>query len=220
MNTTLLIIMNPRSIHECIDAIRDLRGVDKAWASYYTETELERVIPEIIDTTAYERYTILSDDVTPTQDALDLVLQLHDQHAADVACGWINVDNTGPYCTINPAPLTNQGGPSLDAYSFITTSSARRLPHTPLRTYFHGMTFATMTREMWHRYPFRTYGGCASDYHQCLRLQNDDVPIWTHPAAGMRHVKETQNVLDAAPEKQLLIGKRRSRVTIETEVAI
>lgn len=213
MNNTLLIIMNPRAIPNCINALRDLRGVDKAWCSYYTETQLETVIPSIIENTQYSRYSIISDDTTPTQTALDAILQLHDQHPDAVATGWCNLDAISGLATYNPQPLRGNG-PSPDAYTFTTINEARSMPHSA-RTYFHGFVFATMNRKLAIRYPFNTYNGCASDLHQCHRLQADDVPIYTLAAGEVFHVKERANVLDQAPEKRLLIGERESCVTME-----
>jgi hypothetical protein len=215
MNNTLLIILNPRAIPECIDALRDLRGVNKAWCSYYTELELEHVIPRIIESTYYERYMILSDDTIPTQHALDTVLGLHDAHPDAVACGWVNLDSISGLATYNPAPL-KASAPVVDAYSFTTLDEARSMPHGA-RTWFHGFVLSTMSRELALRYPFGSYHGCASDLHQCNRLQADDVPIYTSADAEVFHVKERANTLDQAYEKRLLIGERPSRVTFDME---
>lgn len=214
MRDTLLIILNPRAIAECIDALRDLRGVDKAWCSYYTETDLEAVLPRLIDELAYRRYMILSDDTIPTQNALDQVLDLADEYPDAVATGWCNLDSVSDRATYNPLPLRNESGPTLDAYSFASIEQARSLTE-PARTYFHGYVLTTMSREIWQRYPFQSYNGHASDYHQCLRLQADGVPIYTIGAAEVFHVKETANRLDVAYDKRLLIGERPSRVTLE-----
>lgn len=221
MNSTALIVMNAREIPDAIMSIRALGGIDVIWCSYYTETQLEGVVPSVIDGTDYERYMILSDDTIPTQGAVDTVLRLHDEHPNDMACGWVNVDNKGTLSTFNPEPLKHlEGGmPPASAYGFVDVDTARALdPSRAHRTYFHGMVLATMSRELWQRYPFGSYNGCASDYHQCLRLQLDDVPIWTHPSAYVYHLKEIQNKLDKNPVHALQIGKRVPRVRIETEV--
>lgn len=215
MNSTLLIIMNPRAIPECIDALRNLRGIDKAWCSYYTETDLEHIIPAIIQRTTYDRYTIISDDTTPTQSALDAILKLHDRWPNAVTTGWCNLDAVSNKATYNPTPLRGSA-PSPDAYTFTTIDKARRM-QTPARTYFHGFVLATMNRELALRYPFQTFNGCASDLHQCYRLQADGVPILTTPDGEVHHVKEVANLLDTAPHKRLLINERPARVTLELE---
>jgi hypothetical protein len=213
---TLLIIMNPRYIPKCMAALRSLRGVDKAWCSYFTELQLEQVIPNLIAGTDYDRYMVISDDVVPTQEALDKILELHDQHPTDAACGWVNVDAVSGMSTINPTPLT-ECLPAAGTYDLMPLEEAEALPLEPLRTYFHGMVFITMTRERWLEFPFQTYRGFASDLHQSWRLQESGVPIWTHPEAYVFHVKERQNKLDKAPGKELLIGVRCSRVIVEQD---
>lgn len=207
---TLLIIMNPREIPECIAALTSL-NIPKVWASYYTEVQLETVVDTIIKQTNYYRYTIISDDTTPTQDALDTVLDIHDQHPDAVACGWVNIDATCGLSTYHPTPLAGTG-PSRDAYRFATLDEAHNIKNTQ-RTYFHAQTFATMRRYQWLTYPFGSYNGCASDLHQCVRLQLDDVPIYTSADAYVHHVKEIRDQLDTAPEKRLLIGEREPKLT-------
>lgn len=215
MRDTLLIILNPRAIPDCIDALRNLRGIDKAWCSYYTELDLELVIPAIIERTNYARYSIISDDTIPTQGALDAILDLHDQHPNAVATGWCNIDSISGQATYNPYPLRGSG-PVVDAYSFTSIDEARKLDQ-PAHTYFHGFVLATMNRDLAMRYPFQTYNGCASDLHQCHRLQADNIAIYTSAACEVFHVKERANVLDQAYEKRLLINERPARVTLEME---
>lgn len=217
MRDTLLLILNPRAIPECIDALRNLRGVDKAWLSYYTETDLETVLPRLIDAYPYQRYSIISDDTTPTQEALDAILDLHDEHPNAVATGWCNLDSVSDRATYNPLPLRTSTGPSAHTYSFTSITTARELT-TPARTYFHGYVLTTMTRELWLRYPFQSYNGCASDLHQCVRLQDDGVPIYTTAAGEVHHVKEIANQLDTAHHKRLLINERARRTTLELQV--
>jgi hypothetical protein len=217
MTRTLLVVMNPRAIPECMDALRDLRGVDKAWCSYYTETQLEAVIPSVLAATEHDRVCLLSDDTVPTQAALDRVLELHDEHPDHGACGWVNVDAVSGLSTVQLEPL---GGYAPDPrhYNLVPQAAVEALPPAPIRTYFHGAVLFTMARELWQRFPFMSYNGCASDLHQSWRLQEADIPIWTHPLAYVHHVKEKQNVLDKAPAKRLLIGHRPARVTMEYEL--
>lgn len=219
MRDTLLVILNPRAIPECIDALRDLRGIDKAWLSYFTELDLEHILPRLIDELAYQRIVIISDDTTPTQAALDAVLDLHDEHPDAVATGWCNLDAVSDRCTYNPLPLRNSSGPTLDAYSFTSIQTARALTE-PARTYFHGYVLTCMTRKLWQQYPFQSYNGHASDYHQCIRLQAHNVPIYTIADAEVHHVKEIANRLDTAHHKRLLIDERPRRITLELQHTI
>lgn len=211
-DTTLLIIMNPREIPDCMRALERL-NIDKAWASYYTETELEHVVAEIINTTRYNRYTIISDDTIPSQAALDEVLRIHDTYPDAVACGWVNIDAVSKMSTYHPRPLRGTG-PNADTYRFTPLAEAHTMRGIQ-RTYFHAQTFATMTRDMWLKYPFGSYNGCASDLHQCVRLQDDGIPIYTSANAYVYHVKEVQNRLDQAPEKRLYVGERIPHTRID-----
>lgn len=212
MDSTLLIIMNPRDIGECITALNRL-DVDKAWASYYTETQLERVVADIINTTNYDRYSIITDDTIPSQRAFDEVLRIHDNYPDAVACGWVNIDASCGLSTYHPNELRGTG-PSNDTYQFATLAEAHTMRGIN-RTFFHAQTFATMSRELWLKYPFGSYNGCASDLHQCVRLQADNIPIYTSANAYVYHVKEVRNQLDQGAGKQLLIGERMACTRIE-----
>jgi len=212
---TLLMIMNPRAIPECIDAFRLLRGIDKAWMSYYTEAELVPVIADLIANTDYHRYLLCSDDTIPTQTALDAILTLHDKHPEAVTTGWVNIDSECGLSTINPAPLAGTR-PSRSAYSFLPIED---VPPGQIRTYFHGYALTCMSRELWQRYPYNVFnpldGGCASDYHQCLQLQAADIPIYTNPDCRFEHVKEIRDTRDQGAGKQLLLGHRAPVTTLE-----
>jgi hypothetical protein len=209
--------MNPRQIPEAITTIRRL-PVDKAWLSNYTETELEAVVRDVVNTTSYDRYSIISDDTIPTIAAFHEVLCIHDQHSNAVACGWVNIDASCGLSTYQPTPFSaDVNWPRRDAYNFTPLATAHAM-HNTQRTYFHAMTFATMSRDHWLRFPFGTYSGSASDLHQCVRLQEAGVPIYTSAAAYVYHAKEVRDRVDTAPQKRLLIGEREACVTMETWV--
>lgn len=216
---TCLLIMNPRNIPECMDAFDELTGVDKTYFSYFTETQLRSVLNLFISGNEYDRYALVSDDGILTQSALDNILTLHDE-AGSVATGWVNLDSVSIDTTINPHPLTDTT-PTLEAYSLMNVWDALQLPHQPIRTYFHGFACTVMSRELWMKYPFDVYdagaGGCASDFHQCVRLQADNVPIWTHPNTFFYHVKEVANQRDTAIEKRILVGERTPTITHHRE---
>lgn len=185
----------------------------------YSEAQLVPIIERLIAKTGYDRYALVSDDVVLKQSTYDFVMGLHTERG-DVATGWCNLDNTGSDCTINTVPLTDNV-PSLQAYNFLPIEAAEQLPREPVRTYFHGYALTVMTRELWLRYPYLVYGadhgGWASDFHQCVRLQQDNIPVWTHPFANMHHVKELANKRDRDPAKRIHVGERLPKVTIERE---
>lgn len=215
MSGTCLLIMNPRNIPECMDAFDELTGVDKTYFSYFTEAQLVPIINQFIATTDYERYALISDDAILTQHALDAILDLHDRQGS-IATGWVNLDSISFDTTINPRRLRGEH-PTLESYSLLNVWDALQLPPQPIRTYFHGFACTVMSRELWQAYPYDVYGadahGYASDYHQCVRLQTNNVPIWTHPNAFMYHVKEIANQTDQAPEKRSYVGIRTPTIT-------
>lgn len=212
---TLLMVMHARQIPECETAISSLKGIDIAWLTGYTESQLVQVIADLIESTDYDRYSVISDDASPSQAALDLVLHLHDEHPQAVTCGIVNVDEASNLTTYNPQPLTGTI-PALEAYSLTPYYDLLDLPPVPLRTYFHGMALATMTRSLWQRFPFGVFGedsrGWASDFHQCLRLQAASIPILTHKHAFIRHHKAVANQSD--PTRPLLVGSIPQSVAI------
>lgn len=220
MSDTCLMIMNPRNIPECMASFKAITGVDKLWLSYYTESQLIPIINEFIESTEYDRYALISDDAILTQSALNTILDLHDE-LGDVATGWVNVDSISGQSTINPTPLRGYI-PTLSAYSLMSLQDAADLPRLkPIRTYFHGYACTVMSRELWQHYPYNVFGaqshGYASDFHQCVRLQADDVPIWTTPKAFIHHVKERANRTDQAPEKKSYVGIRTPGTKLEQE---
>lgn len=215
-----MMIMNPRNIPECMASFKAITGVDKLWLSYYTESQLIPIINEFIESTEYDRYALISDDAILTQSALNTILDLHDE-LGDVATGWVNVDSISGQSTINPTPLRGYI-PTLSAYSLMSLQDAADLPRLkPIRTYFHGYACTVMSRELWQHYPYNVFGaqshGYASDFHQCVRLQADDVPIWTTPKAFIHHVKERANRTDQAPEKKSYVGIRTPGTKLEQE---
>ena len=67
----LLMIMNPRKIPVCMEALESLE-IDKVWLKHYSERELVQVIADVIASTDHDVIGLLSDDTIPDQKALDL----------------------------------------------------------------------------------------------------------------------------------------------------
>lgn len=213
---TLVIVLNPRQIPQCVESIKDLK-TDKAWCSNFTEYELMEVIPQIVNDTNYDLYSIIADDCVVTQTALDAVTGLN-KAGHPVTTGYCNLDLTMPEINICKSPLSKPA-PEEDAYEFYTQDEIKYHQSDVIPTYFTGMAFTTMSRELWQRFPFKVFGGApgyASDYHLSLRLQEAGIPIVAHRDGYVLHVKEQWCKLDTAPEKRLLIGECPSSVTIET----
>jgi hypothetical protein len=94
VTSTALLVLNPRDIPYCMDALRAL-DVPTCWASYMTEVDAASWLNHAVANTAYDRYVIVADDCEPTREALDAVLALHDE-GHQVATGYSNFDKTDP----------------------------------------------------------------------------------------------------------------------------
>lgn len=206
----LLLIMNPRRIPECLDAIRALK-IDKVWLTAMWERELEAPIAKLVEERDdYTHFVIISDDTIPTQDALDLVLAAAEQ--TDVAAGYCNLDAIRPYVSLCASPFDPALGSVHEAYDWITREDVEGSgPIGSLMEVFHqGFAFTCMPRAMWQRFPFKVFGehprGFASDYVLSLRLQQADVPIHAVRGAFMPHLKPDITRYDRTPGHELLMG--------------
>lgn len=213
VTSTALMILNPRDIPYCMDALRALT-IPKCWISYVPEIEAAVRINEQIAATHYDRYVIISDDCEPYQEALDLVLAWGDR-GHDVVTGYSNFDKFLPFVNLcwnrlHPPP------PLMDSYKFLTRAEVDAMPlDKPIMTTFAGLSFTMMTRELWARFPMHTtaFGG-QMDYQLSFELQQKRVPIIAAPGAFVKHHKDKFGVYpDASPEKQLLLGERPPAVT-------
>lgn len=211
MNTALM-VLNPRDIPYCMDALRAL-DVPACWVSYVPEVEAARLINEQIRLTDYDRYVVISDDCEPTQEALDLVLELHDANPDKCVTGYSNFDKYLPFVNLcwnrlHPPP------PHMDSYRFLTRMEVDEIGITTATT-FAGLSFTCMSRELWLRFPLHTtvWGG-QMDYQLSYELQEAKVKILAAYGAFVRHHKDKFGVYpDKSPEKQLLVGVREPTVT-------
>lgn len=207
--TTLLMVMNPRSLLECVTTIGALKGVDRAWLRGYTEHELEVVVTDLVAETDYDRYTIICDDSVVTQHALDLTLDLHDAgHPVTTAYCNLDLGENQGVVNLTRSPLIGDR-PTVDSYDLYTLATVQGWHEPVVPTWFSGMSFTTMSRELWLRYPFRTFGGepgFGSDFALCKRLQDDKIPIVAARDALTVHVKETWNQGDKNPRARVVTG--------------
>ena len=211
----LLLVLNPRRIPASLRSIKKLQ-IPKAWLTGYTERQLGPVISDLIATTDHTHYLVISDDVIAKQAALDAVLELL-AAGHPVATGWCNLDATDP--RINLGKIHGKT-PTTEAYTFLRRADLKWLPD-PVPTQFAGMCLTGMTRELWQRFPFGCYGngaewGYASDFHLCTRLRDAKIPIVAAKNAGLHHLKETWNTQDVGPGRELLIGRVKPRVRLDT----
>lgn len=211
----LLLVLNPRNITPCVQAIRAL-PIDQAWLTGYTERQLVPVIANLINTTPdYSHYLTISDDCEPTPQALTAVL--HHLRNHPVVTGYCNLDETRPHVNISLAPPHNQP-PTANDYAFPHETSLKNFPAL-IHTYLPGMCLTGMSRELWQTFPFDCYStpGYASDYHLGHRLHTAGIPITAPKTAKVKHHKATWNTSDPTPGREILIGTIPPTITLHTK---
>jgi hypothetical protein len=211
--TAALLILNPRDIPYCMDALRAL-DVPKLWLSYMPEPQAALMANKAIRGTTFDRYVVISDDCEPTQDALDRVLSVHDTGLHDAVTGYSNFDAHLPFVNLCTAALPPPP-PTIASYGrFMVRSEADAYP-APFPTTFTGLSFTCMSRDLWLRFPLHcTEAGGQMDYQLSWELQTVGLRIAAAPGAFVLHHKDRFGVYpDASPEKQLLVGQRPAAVT-------
>jgi len=208
----LLIVMNPRRITECVDAISALK-IDKVWAKNYTERQLVDVIAGIVAESEHDLIGIISDDARPDQAALNLILDAHEPGA--VYTGYCNLSEQDYRVNLSTHPLKVQHEATMDCYSFITKADLEARPEALIRSWFAGHCLTFMSRDLWTRFPFGIVdvgNGTQSDYHLCCRLQESEVPIWAVRGGFVEHVKRYSNTGDDTAGRALLVGVEPAEV--------
>jgi hypothetical protein len=201
---SLLMILNPRRIPDCMTAIEAL-DIDKCWFSAMTEVDLIPHLNQMIQDTNYDRYLIVSDDCIPTQSALDKVLWLHDTYDT-VSTGYCNLDATSLYVNLTRNVLP-EPPPQVESYDLLLQGEVDK-ESDPFHTTFSGFVFTCMRRAEWLQYPMMvSEAGAQTDYTLSYRLQQSGIKIITHKDTFVYHVKETWNTHDKAREKRMMIGE-------------
>ena len=183
----LLMIMNPRTIPQCMTALEALQ-IDKVWLKNWTERQLVDVIAEVVASTDHDVIGLVSDDTIPTQHALDSVLQVFEPSA--VYTGFCNMEENTPEVNLSASPLLVKDVASIDCYDFPTRAEVEQSGGL-YRSWFTGFAFTFMSKDMWQRFPFDCIGdpGYQSDYRLSVRLQEADVPIWASPDGFIKHLR-------------------------------
>lgn len=199
----LLMVMNPRTIPQCMDAINAL-DIDKVFLKNWSERQLVDVIASVVESADYDTIGLLSDDTIPPQSSLDLVLNAFEPSA--VYTGYCNMDELDGNVNLSSAPLRIQDQAGADCYTFPTREEVDN--HEGLfRSWFTGFAFTFMSKDMWLRFPFECVGdpGYQSDYRLSLRLQQADVPVWAVPGAFMEHLRKDESTRHL-PGGEVIIG--------------
>jgi len=224
---TVLMIMNPREIPECLKAFKGL-AIPKVWFKAFWQVQLEEVMNEWIRAHPYDNYIIASDDLLPTQPALDVVLKGLESH--EVFTGWCRFSPGNP----KSALIVNNGGPGLvfgamfrlyhmtgmtihnrlDYFKLLRFTEASAIAGLPSEflTSHVPFAFTGMRRELWLKYPYRCEHsgrrphGSSSDHMLSTRLRRDGVPMWAGRDAYFEHLRSLRN---------FVVGRVPSRVIEE-----
>jgi GT2 family glycosyltransferase len=199
----LLMVMNPRTIPQCMEAINAL-DISKVFLKNWSERQLVDVIADVVESADFDTIGLLSDDTIPPQSSLDLVLDAFEPSA--VYTGYCNMDELDGNVNLSSAPLVIQDQAGADCYTFPTRDEAEN--HDGLyRSWFTGFAMTFMSKEMWLRFPFDCVGdpGYQSDYRLSVRLQQADVPVWAVPGAFMEHLRRGESTRHL-PGGEVVIG--------------
>jgi hypothetical protein len=173
-----LIIMNPRTIPECIRAFDELQ-IPQIRIIGHTEQQIqEEAFPEILEYD-FDWFWLVSDDALVRPQALDAVRKTaHLGHP--VVTGYSQRSHEDWTVNLTRAPLA-EPHPSVDAYDFFQFYEVVGHPDEVVPTWFTGMSLTGMPHAMWERFPFQCFGGStggyASDFSLSTRLQEADIPI-------------------------------------------
>lgn len=220
VDSTLLLILNPRELPMCLLTL-DRLDCPKVWLSYFTEWELRGVIANIINTTSYDRYVIVSDDCIVSQDAYDAVLDLHDRinYTKVVTTGYCNLDVSSPLVNLTKEPFRDSRAPDEGSYDWYSMKEVTDLSNGgPIWTGFAGIAFTCMSRDMWLEFPWDCYGkprGWAADYHLALRLRDAGVPIWAPKNGFIYHTKKNWLDHSTTEATKIYVGERPKEIRWE-----
>jgi hypothetical protein len=205
----LLMVMNPRTIPQCMEALEALQ-IDKVWLKNWTERELIAVIADVVENTDHDVIGLVSDDTTPPQSTLDLILDAFEPSA--VYTGYCNMDEKTENVNLSSAPLIIQDQAGYDCYTFPTRDEVENAGGL-FRSWFAGFAMTFMSRDMWLQFPFDCVGdpGYQSDYRLSVRLQQAGVPIFAPMGAFMHHWRRGEST-GHLPGGELVVGEGRGSV--------
>lgn len=216
---TLLCIMNGRNIREAIDSYNSLTGCDLAWMTGFYIKDLVPVHREIVESTDYDAYIMVSDDCVVTQKALDAVKSdLEKGHP--VVTGWGSLIKGHIMVNLCREPLRGNV-PVSRAFTFWKRHQVLRQVD-PCPTHFVGMSLTGMPRGMWQTFPYDCYTirhnrGHSSDFHLSVRLRDAEVPMVAPHDAWVDHLKPHMMAWKGEGEHRLLVGEIEQEVTIVRE---
>lgn len=190
--------MHARRLPLTIEAFNGL-GVDIAWLTAYTENQLVRVLPQVLEETDHEYITLCSDDFLVSPEAWAAVRDGLEEGRPYVT-GFGHLGEDDDRVNLTRPPLAVNLETRQVEYDWYTEQEVADYPEQMVPTGFGGMTLSGMPRENWERFPFAAspggYGpptdGCMSDVALCLRLQDKGLPLVAPKAAKVKHLRASK----------------------------
>ncbi len=209
----LLVVLNPRKIEECIEAIEAL-PIDKLWLTNYSEREIEERWDEVLELSSdYEWLWIISDDTIPRPAGLTAVRDV----AGDgwpVVTGYCNLSEKDLRVNICDGPLGP--APAVDAYPWLSLSYVMTHKDAIIPTTFAGFCLTGMSLEDWTRFPYQLHNhGNSADFQLSKRLTEVRVPIVAARDGFAFHVKENWPHRDKDERKRLYVGVEPAEMRLE-----
>lgn len=203
----VVLVMNARTIPECLDSYHEL-PCDYVLMTGYTEGELVRVMATIVENTAYDHYIVTSDDVVNERNAFAAVE--HELAERGRTTGYCRITPYTKWVNVVRSPLHGEPPATLryNWYSLFDVNRGAKVR----TTYFFGLCFSGMTRELWQKFPFGAYRGgpfgwIMSDYHLSYRLQKAGYDLTFNTGARFVHLSH---------HADYLIGQAKPRCTLYT----
>lgn len=215
----VLLNMQPRYIQVALNSVKNSVSFPKVLFRGYTEPDVMEKINKFIEDSDYSHYIIHGDDcILPAQAVNTIIDYAKKGSATDVFTGWMNMcleaapknthqDGTlisnwdewvlgkeSTVCLDPLPPLRHSFKPEAFEYpKRETVTSMFKRPKELIQTSIACFAFTCASREIFLKYPLRTYpNGKASDHEFSVQLQKDGIPIWTHPDAFIKHLKRKQ----------------------------
>lgn len=216
----LLIVLNPRKIPECVDAISAL-PIDKVWLTNYRLPEVQALWPELVDTyTGYDQWILISDDSIPRPFALAEVRRIVREGKHPVVTGYCNLSRHDMRVNLTRTPLLGDF-PTVEGYDLYDFDEVQQYQSPVIDTWLAGFSLTAMPAQMWREFPFRCFTGAdpkygfAADFNLCKRLEHAAVPIVAARDAFVYHVKDVWNQMDADPLKRLYCEEEPSEIRFQ-----
>ena len=224
----ILLNMQPRNIHECINSIRENVKIPKVWFRAFTEEQVMYEMNCFIESTNYSHYIINADDVIVYKDSMDVILKYAQMDEYEVVTGWMNMhleqwsdrgeiderlskDSTVQFGNF-PAPKDINGPVRSEYPPKMSVEDVLNSPKEIMQTSMAPFAMSCARRELFMRFPLQTHlNGVSSDHHFSYRLQKAGIKVWTHPDAFIKHMRKGWSPLRA----NWLVGKIKPEIIKE-----